>query len=145
MYLVDTNVISAAAPSRAPAPDVAGWLDAHSSALYISAVSVAEIEDGIAKLRRERAARKADGLATWLETLLHLYGGRVLPFDIDVARVTGALSDRARGLGLAPGFADLIIGATAQHHGFTLLTRNTKDFVRLGITLRDPFLRLPDV
>jgi toxin FitB len=61
-------------------------MDEHSTKLYLSVVTVAEIEDGIAKARRERARRKATDLASWLETLLHLYGNRILPFDVACAR-----------------------------------------------------------
>ena len=143
MYLVDTNVISAGAPSKGAAREVLVWMDEHAAALFLSAVSIAEIEDGIAKLRREGARRRAEALNAWLETLLHLYSQRVLILDVDVARATGALSDKARGLGLTPGFADLIIAATAAHHGLTLLTRNTKDFSKLGVALHDPFVTLP--
>src|SRR5712675_1449648 len=56
MYLVDTNVISAAAPSRPVSPALIEWMDAHSASLFLSVVTVAEIEDGIAKARREGAA-----------------------------------------------------------------------------------------
>jgi hypothetical protein len=143
MYLVDTNIVSANAPARARAPGVEAWMETHSADLYLSAVTIAEIEDGIAKVRRERATRKADPLAAWLQTLLHLYGNRVLAFDVDVARVAGALSDKARGLGLAPGLADVIVAATAQHHGLTVLTRNTKDFAAFGVAMHDPFAGLP--
>jgi len=143
VYLVDTNVISAAAPTKTTAPPLVAWMDEHSSALFLSAVTIAEIEGGIAKLRREGAARKAAGLSAWLETILHLYSDRVLAFDVDVARAAGALSDKARGLGLSPGFGDIIIAATAARHGLTLLARNTKDFAKLGITLHDPFTTLP--
>lgn len=71
------------------------------------------------------------------------YGDRVLAFDVDVARVASALSDKARGRGLTPGFADIIIAATAVRHGLTLLTRNTKDFAQLGVAMHDPFASLP--
>jgi predicted nucleic acid-binding protein len=143
VYLVDTNVISVGAPTKARSADLIAWMDAHSSELFLSAVSVAEIEDGIAKLRREGARRKADGLRAWLETVLHLYGDRVIAFDVDVARVAGALSDKARGRGLTPGFADIIVAATAAHRGLILLTRNTKDFAPLGVAMHDPFVSLP--
>ena len=144
MYLVDTNVISAGAPSKMAVPaDLVGWMDAHSAVLFLSAVSVAEIQDGIAKSRREGATRKADDLDAWLETLLHLYGARVLSFDVEVARVAGDLSDRARALGRPPGFADVVIAATAAHHRLTLLTRNIKHFEPLGVALHDPFSALP--
>jgi len=141
---VDTNVISAGAPSKSPAAaDLVDWMDAHSSALYLSAVTVAEIEDGIAKVRREQARRKWSDLAAWLETLLHLYGDRIVAFDIAAARLAGALSDLARSKGLAPGFADLIIAATARSHGLIILTRNTRHFEPLGLPTLNPFERLP--
>ena len=143
MYLVDTNVISAGAPSRLAPPALVAWMDRHSAAIYVSAVTVAEIEDGISKARREGAIRKSADLAAWLETLLHLYGDRILAFDTATARVAGALSDRARGQGQAPGFADVIIAATALHHELTVLSRNLKHFEPLGVRAIDPFATLP--
>jgi predicted nucleic acid-binding protein len=144
MYLVDTNVISVGAPSRSSAAaDVVKWMDEHSGDLYLSAVTVAEIEDGIAKSRREKARRKAGELTAWLETLLHLYGNRVLAFDVAVARVAGALSDLARSKGRHPGFADIVVGATARCHGLTVLTRNTRHFEPIEVPAVDPFERLP--
>jgi len=143
VYLVDTNVISAAAPARPAPPALVTWMDTHSASLFLSAATVAEIEDGIAKSRRERATRKSADLAAWLETVLHLYGERVLAFDAATARIAGSMSDRARGLGHAPGFADIIIAATAQHHGLTLLSRNTRHFELFGVSVIDPFKRLP--
>ncbi|MDE8343422.1 MAG: hypothetical protein POG24_06350 [Acidocella sp.] len=62
MYLVDTNVISARALSRVPLPELAAWMDSHSTELFLSTVTVAEIEDGIAKAQREGATRKARDL-----------------------------------------------------------------------------------
>ena len=143
MYLVDTNIISASAPSRPVPPALVEWLDTHSAALFLSAVTVAEIEDGIAKLRREGARRRSADLAAWLETVLHLYGDRVLAFDAAAARIAGVISDQARGLGQAPGFADIIIAATAQHHGLTILSRNLRHFESLGVNVIDPFNQLP--
>ena len=96
LYLVDTNVISAAALSRSASPALIAWMDEHSTQLYMSAVTIAEIEDGIAKVRREDATRKAADLDGWLETLRHLYGQRIFAFDTATARHAGALSDRAR-------------------------------------------------
>jgi predicted nucleic acid-binding protein len=118
-------------------------MDEHSDDLYLSVVTVTEIEDGIAKARREKASRKASDLTAWLETLLHLYSNRILAFDLATARVAGALSDLARSKGRAPGFADIVIGATARSHGLTILTRNTRHFEPLGLLTLDPFDRLP--
>jgi toxin FitB len=143
VYLVDTNVISAAAPTRPVPSALIEWMDAHSAALFLSVVTVAEIEDGIAKLRRERAVRKSADLASWLETVCHLYSDRILDFDVPTARMAGIISDRARGQGDAPGFADIIIAATAQRHGLTILSRNLKHFAPLGVAVLDPFLALP--
>ena len=119
------------------------WMDTHSAALFMSAVTVAEIEDGIAKLRREGARRKSAGLTAWLDTVLHLYGDRVLAFDAATARIAGAMSDRARGLGHAPGLADIIIAATARHRGLTILSRNLRHLEPLGVAVLDPFVKLP--
>lgn len=143
MYLVDTNVISAAAPSRPVSGALVEWMDTHSASLFLSAVTVAEIEDEIAKLRREGARRKSNDLAAWLEAVLHLYGDRVLAFDVATARIAGAISDRARGQGQMPGFADIMIAATASHHGLTILSRNLRHFESLGVAIIDPFAGLP--
>lgn len=143
MYLVDTSVISAAAASRPVPAALVEWTEVHSAFLFLSAVTVAEIEDGIAKLRREGATRKSADLAAWLETVLHLYGSRVLAFDAPTARVAGVIADRAWGLGRAPGFADTIIAATAQRHGLTILSRNLRHFEPLGVVAIDPFAGLP--
>ena len=143
MYLVDTNVISAAAPSRPVPVALVEWMDSHSAHLFMSAVTVAEIEDGIAKLRREGARRKSTDLAAWLEVVLHLYGDRVLAFDAATARIAGVISDRARGQGQTPGLADIMIAATARHHGLTILSRNLRHFEPFGVPVIDPFSRLP--
>lgn len=118
-------------------------MDTHSAELFLSTVTIAEIEDGIAKAKREGATRKVRDLTAWLETVLHLYAARILPFDLATACLAGSLSDRARGQGHAPGFADIIIAATAQHHGLTILTRNLRHFEPLGVPVHDPFARLP--
>jgi toxin FitB len=143
MYLVDTNVISAAAPGRPVPSALVKWMDAHSDSLFLSVVTVAEIEDGIAKSRREGATRKSSNLASWLETVLHLYGDRILAFDAPTARIAGAIADRARGQGHAPGFADIIIAATARCHGLTILSRNIRHFEPLGVAVLNPFVALP--
>lgn len=143
-YLVDTNVISAAAPTAGVRrPELVAWMDARSHDLFLSAVTIAEIADGIAKAKREGASRKAADLSAWLRTVLHLYGDRVLPFDSPTAEIAGALSDLARGRGHSPGFADIAIAATARRHDLTILSRNTRDFAPTDVAVLDPFLTLP--
>lgn len=143
MYLIDTNVLSAVSPNRLPPLSLVEWMDAQSEFLFLSVVTVVEVEDGIAKLRRERATRKSRDLAQWLEAVLHLYGDRILGVDVATARIAGRLSDRARGQGHAPGFADVIIAATARQHALTILSRNSRHFAPLGVPLLDPFSGLP--
>ena len=111
--------------------------------IFLSVVTIAEIEDGIAKSIRTGATAKASGLSLWLETIMHLYADRILTFDLASARITGTLSDRARGAGLAPGFTDFIIAATAKHHGSKILTRNLRHFAPMGVEAIDPFVSLP--
>jgi hypothetical protein len=143
VYLVDTNVISASSPNRPASPALVEWMDAQSASLFLSVVTVAEIEDGIAKLRRQRATRRSRDLAQWLEAVLHLYGDRILGLDTPTARIAGRLSDRARGQGHAPGFADIIIAATARQHALTILSRNARHFAPLGVPVLNPFTELP--
>ena len=106
-------------------------------------ITVVEVEDGIARARRQGAAQKAAHMTDWLETVLHLYGDRVLTFDIPASRIAGRLSDRARERGHAPGFADLAIAATAHAHRLIVLTRNLRHFQPLDVALHDPFVSLP--
>jgi predicted nucleic acid-binding protein len=143
-YLVDTNVISTTAPTTAvKRREVVECMDSHSPDLFLSAVSIAEIADGIAKAKREAARRKASKLSAWLRTVLHLYGDRVLSFDTPTAEIAGALADLARGRGHSPGFADIAIAATARRHGLTILSRNERHFAPMDVTVVDPFHKLP--
>ncbi|MBP0447795.1 type II toxin-antitoxin system VapC family toxin [Roseomonas sp. SSH11] len=144
MYLVDTNVLSAGAPTKAIAsPDLVAWMDRNSASLFLSVITVAELEDGIAKLRRQGATQKAKGLTEWLEVLLHLYGKRIIPVDLGAARHMGRLSDLARSKGHDPGLADIAIAATALQHGCSILTRNVRHFEPLEVPVQDPFSALP--
>jgi hypothetical protein len=142
-YLVDTNVISATAPAAVKRAELIEWMDARSTDLFLSAVTIAEISDGIAKAKREGASRKASDLTAWLQTVLHLYGDRVLSFDSPTAEIAGALADLARGRGHSPGFADIAIAATARHHGLTILSRNERHFASMDAAVVDPFSKLP--
>ena len=143
-YLVDTNVISAAAPTaRGGAAELVAWMDSKSPSLFLSAVTIAEVTEGIAKARRTGAGRKVSQLSAWLQTVLHLYGERILPFDASTAEIAGDLADLARGRGHDPGFADIIIAATARRHDLTILSRNARHFAPLDVIVVDPFRKLP--
>ena len=143
-FLVDTDVLSTGAPSKSqPVTALIDWMHRNSGKLYVSVVTIAEIEDGIAKSAREGSSRKAARLREWLETLVHLYSARMLPFDLAAARIAGALSDGARGRGHTAGFADLANAAIARHHDLTILTCNLKHYAALGVPAHDPVAQLP--
>lgn len=140
MYVLDTNVVSELAPTKRRATTgLVQWLHQHHSALFFSAVTLAELESGIAKVERLGGSRKASDLRMWLEGLLVMFRSRILSLDIPVAQVAGGFADLARGLGHAPGFADIAIAATAKVHDYILLTRNLRHFQILGVAAQDPF------
>ncbi|CAD5277419.1 Ribonuclease VapC [Bosea sp. 62] len=142
MFLLDTNVISALAPSkRAEAGELAVWLDRASPNLFLSVITAAEVAAGIAKAEREGAGTKARVLAEWWQAVEHFYGTKVLPFDLRCAHLAGGMLDRARAH--RPGFEDIAIAATAEAHGLIVLTRNLRHFAPLGVSARDPFQGLP--
>jgi predicted nucleic acid-binding protein len=139
-WLLDTSVISELAPRRPPiSSELADWLEANSASLFLSAMTAAEIEAGIAKRRRSGGAGRADALTAWFGTVVSAYADRILPIDLGVARIAGALADRAIAKGRSPGLADVLIAATAQANGLTVLTRNLRHFEPLDVAARDPF------
>jgi hypothetical protein len=143
-YLLDTSVLSLLAPGRqAPTEALAAWLHQHGDRLYISTVTVAEIEQGICKLRRAGGTERAERLTGWLSVLIEQHGQRILPLEIHVARLAGTLSDQAIAMGRHPGFADVAIAATAHAHNLLLLTCNGRHFEPLGVAHHDPLKTLP--
>ena len=143
MYLLDTNIISADAPTKRQVgvEAFAAWMRAYSDRLYLSTITIAEIEAGIARAVRLAATAKAEKLRHWLGAVEHFYAGRILPFDIEEARHAGLILDRARAHD--PGFEDIAIAATAATHGLTVLTANERHFEPLGIAFVNPLKQLP--
>ena len=123
-YLLDTSVVSVLAHGRevfVPAP-LQDWLREHHKQLYLLCIAIAEMAQGIGKLRRAGGVDRADLLDRWLDGLLGTYADRILPLDAQVARLAGQISDAAVAQGRHPGFADLAIAALAQNAGLLLLT-----------------------
>jgi predicted nucleic acid-binding protein len=132
MFMIDTDVLSALR-KRKRHPEIAQWVEKQRSAdLYLSVVSVGEIERGIERQQR-RDPVHAHTLAAWLDSLLALYGERVLAVDLPAARRWGRLSGR-----LGHDGADLLIAATALEHGLTVVTRNVRHFQPAGVPVLDP-------
>ena len=132
MYLVDTDILSALRKQKRD-PRIARWMSAQRTTdLYLSVVTVGEIERGItAQLDRDPAF--AERLGTWLDGVLRVYADRILPIDLPVARRWGRLSQS-----LGHGGADLLIAATALEHGLTVVTRNVRHFEPTGAGVLDP-------
>ena len=127
MYLLDTNIVSLLDARRhARAPELVAWMERNGAFLYLSAMSLAEMEAGILKLRRERKTRRAAELAALRDQILSDFGDRVLPMDSLVALGVARFAERARPKVLE--LADLIIAATAKRHDLTLLTADRKHF-----------------
>lgn len=146
MYLLDTNILSALALGKnASAQDnrVRRWLIDVTDDLYISTISVAEIEAGIAKLSRQGATRKAGELTDWLNGILTSYRDRIVPLDLPAARMTGLLLDRAIGAGGDPDFEDAAIAACAVVSDMTVVTRNARHFQLFDVPFIDPYQSLP--
>ena len=135
MHLLDTVVLSELRKSPQPRnPHVVAWLASVSSDdLFISTVSIAEIERGIERQRTVDPAFAA-ALAEWLDVMLRGYGERILPLTVTIARRWGRLAARIGNSGL-----DLAIAATALEHGLSVITRNVSHFVETGATVIDPF------
>jgi len=143
--LLDTSVVSALAPGRPrPSSDAEAWLRARDGELHLSTITVAEIEQGICKLRRAGGAERAARLTEWLDRLLETFDDRLIYVDAEIGRAAGRMSDAATAKGVNPGLADVLIAATARTRDLLLLTRNGRHFDALGVAHADPFVALPD-
>lgn len=136
-YLLDTNVISEWVKPR-PSASVDAWLrTVPPEQLFASAVSFAEIARGIAKLPPGR--RRTDLLA-WFEDDLRVYfAENIVAIDIEVATYCGRISAVTELAGRRMSPMDAFIAATAEVHGFTLVTRNVRDFEAWGGPIFDPW------
>lgn len=133
MILLDTVVLSELR-KRQPAPQVTAWLSNQKDAdLYLSVVSIGEIERGIRQCERQDPAF-ARILTEWLDGLLLDYADRVLPITPAIARRWGTLSAK-----IGHDSADLLIASTALCHGLTVATRNVRHFAPTGVDLINPF------
>lgn len=133
MLILDTNVISALRrPERSPA--ASAWLARQrDEELFLSVITLGEIERGIARQEVLNPAFAQD-LRAWLSRTVTLFSDRLLPFGAEEARIWGRLSAEIGHAG-----ADLLIAATALAHDATVVTGNTADFLPTGCRLEDPF------
>ena len=132
MFLLDTDVLSALR-RRERNPETVRWVEAQrTSDVYISVVTVGEIERGITQ-QQQRNPSFARELSFWLDRVLAWYSDQILPIDAPTARRWGQLSAT-----LGHDGADLLIAATALEHGLTVITRNIRHFEPTGVPLLNP-------
>ena len=132
MYLLDTNVVS---ELRRPKPHgaVVAWLaSVHDQDLFVSALSLAEIQRGI-EITRQQDVAKAQNLELWLDQLAASF--EVLVLDAVVMREWARMMQR-RSNTLSE---DAMLAATAKVNGLQMVTRNTSDFEALGVVCLNPF------
>lgn len=137
MYLLDTNVVSEIRKIRTGKANrqVATWAEHVDAAhLYISTITVMELEIGILAIER-KDERQGHSLRNWLEqSVLAEFRDRTLPIDTLVARRCARLHVPDR-----RSERDALIAATALVHGMAVVTRNVADFAATGVTLIDPW------
>lgn len=138
MFLLDTNVVS---ELRKPKPHggVVAWISARDAAsLYLSAMTIAELQRGV-EMTREQDGEKAAQIETWLEQLI--FTGQVLALDAAVCREWARLMHRRSNTLVE----DAFVAATAIVHRLSVVTRNVRDFKTLGVDTVNPFERTTKV
>ncbi|BGE87983.1 type II toxin-antitoxin system VapC family toxin (plasmid) [Methylosinus sp. 3S-1] len=106
--------------------------------LFLSVVSIHEIEKGIALLDHKGATAKAASLKVWLSGLVSTYDDKIIGFDAQAAAIGGRLEAKALTAGHDPGMADAVIAGIAAAHELIVVTRNTKHFLPFGIAVLSP-------
>jgi predicted nucleic acid-binding protein len=133
-YLLDTNILSETRKRR-PAPGVAQWIAATpANRMYVSVLSLGEIEQGIARIHDRGDQKQATALENWLRVVETGFAERVIPVTLRIAAEWG----RQRREQPIP-VIDALIAATATVHGWIVVTRNARDFERTGVRVHDPF------
>lgn len=126
-YLLDTCVLSEYV-KRIPAPRVIDWLDQQDeSRLFVSVISIGEIEKGILKLRASDT-RRSQKLTAWLAKIEQRFAERILPLDATTLHIWAQIAAHTEMAGQTLPVMDALIMATAQCHGLTVVTRNVQDF-----------------
>ena len=126
-WLLDTCALSEYA-KKAPATKVIDWLDEQDEAsLFISVITLGEIEKGNLKLRKADP-RRSQKLTAWLGKVEQRFAGRILPLDAAALHVWAQLAAHSELAGQPLPVMDGLLMATAQCHGLTVVTRNVQDF-----------------
>jgi predicted nucleic acid-binding protein len=133
-YLLDTNVLSETRKRRS-APGVREWITSTpADLLYVSVLTLGEIERGIGRIRDRGDRPQASALERWLREVEAGFAERIIPVTLRIAGEWGRQHfDRPLPV------IDALIAATAKVHGWTVVTRNARDFERTGVQILNPF------
>jgi predicted nucleic acid-binding protein len=137
MYLVDTDVISDARKRVRANPGVRrffGDAAAQGTALFLSAVTIGELRQGIEAVRHRGDLAQATRLSRWLGMVTRDYADAILPFDEEIAQIWGKLR-----VPHAENPLDKQIAATALMYGLTVVTRNVSHYGPTGVAVLNPF------
>lgn len=135
-YLLDTCVLSELVKSQ-PEPAVLKWIgERQDKELFVSAMTIAELQRGVAKLPE---SRRRTELSVWLEQLETSFEERVLPFTLSTAHHWASMCAQAEAAGQSIAAFDSIIAASALEYGLALVTRNVRDFVQTQAVLINPW------
>jgi toxin FitB len=132
MFVLDTNVVSELRRIRPHGAVLAWFKKTPSRDIFVSAVTIGEIQTGIEKTRDNDAA-KADEIEDWLNEQIPTFN--VIPVDDAIFRVWAKFMHRASDDHLL----DAMIAATARVRGATVVTRNVRDFKQFGVPIVNPF------
>ena len=135
-HLLDTNIVSEARKPR-PHGGVIAWLaSADRTGLYVSSVTLAELQHG-AEITRRQDSAKAQEIEAWIDRVAESF--RILPMDgpcfREWARIMSSKSNTLS--------SDAMIAATARVHDLTVVTRNVRDFKNFGVRVLNPFETAP--
>jgi predicted nucleic acid-binding protein len=137
MYLLDTNVVSEFRKESAGKADrhVAAWArSVRADSLYLSAICILEMEQGILLMERRDTLQGAI-LRAWMENRVQrAFAGRILPIDTPIALRCAALH-----VPDPRSYRDSLIAATALVHAMTVVTRNVSHFKPMGVTVLNPW------
>lgn len=142
LYLLDTNVVSLLDPRRRDrVSQLVDWIERNGDSLFLSAITLLEMQAGLLKLRRDGKHKRADEIELLIARIVAEFQDRVLPVDAAAAIAGARIADAIRPVTLD--LADLLIAAIAGSRGLILLTRNLRHFEKTGLSVVDPVAELP--
>jgi predicted nucleic acid-binding protein len=135
-YLLDTCALSEMI-KKEPNAGFAQWIERQTfSSLFVSVISVAEIEQGIVRLTESRKKRR---LRAWISGIQKRYGSHLLPVDLGVAETYGQIQGKSMKMGKPIPVQDCWIAATAIAHSMAVVTRDDTTLATAGVPIVNPW------